>query len=140
MAVTAAVRTWPFRVYSFPSAIDRRAVQTIYPVYGPDGGLGNGFLAWDGERKAWIVSPEQSDAYESMRVSVYDNRLLYHGSMNKLPRVGDSIHIAEPSDPLTWKNLKRSPTSWPPLAIPASITDAQHALKASAIPNDKEER
>jgi hypothetical protein len=58
VAVGAAVRTWPFRVYSFGSE----------PLYSPK----FTYLNWDDQRKLWYVHPEQAKAMQQLGIKMYD--------------------------------------------------------------------
>lgn len=89
MAVTAAVRTWPFRVYSFPGALNT-------PQY----------LEWSESFGTWILHPHQALALDRLMVELHDGRMFWRGHPVNSPKLGDIIRGR--GDFVTFENLKRS--------------------------------
>jgi len=95
VAVVAAVLTWPFRVYSFPSSLP-------LPGYFAD-------CVFVENPMVWYMNVDQAAAFEEVLP-----RLKY--VIRKVDQRSRIITLeAVPQESLTWENLKRSPTPWPRL-------------------------
>lgn len=59
-AAAVAVRTFPFRVYSFPSIIRPNPFDLRL----------QGYIEWDSQRLCWYLSPEQAAAFDELAVKI----------------------------------------------------------------------
>lgn len=96
VAIAQAVRSWPFRVFSFPSelrVVDPLIGQTVFTT-----ASGNYFQAGD---NIWVVHTAQLDAFKELRGRFRVT------SVDRLERTMTLDAIREEQVETLWKNLVR---------------------------------
>lgn len=94
IATAAAVRTWPFRVFSFASNPHLPAdyIARLERF---------GYIPWDPVRECWYFTPEQMDAGEYLGLS----RAEYPGRLVLPDPIASPLENFKPDRRFTWRQL-----------------------------------